>query len=107
MLKNGSTKSEHIIFFFEQLHNKLWDWFGDEYIKSTIIVFDNASIHISNCTKTYLKYKMLSVLTLPPYTPEQNDVEQVFKRLKTDLSRQDFSKKRLEYIITEAIMLMK
>ena len=107
MLKNGSTKSEHIIFFFEQLHNKLWDWFGDEYIKSTIIVFDNASIHISNCTKTYLKYKMLSVLTLPPYTPEQNDVEQVFKRLKTDLSRQDFSKKRLEYIITETIMLMK
>ena len=50
---------------------------------------------------------MLSVLTLPPYTPEQNDVEQVFKRLKTDLSRQDFSKKRLEYIITETIMLMK
>ena len=29
MLKNGSTKSEHIIFSFELLHNKLWDWFGD------------------------------------------------------------------------------
>ena len=48
---------------------------------------------------------MLSVLTLPPYTPEQNDVEQVFKRLKTDLSRQDFSKKGFECIITETIKL--
>ena len=53
------------------------------------------------------KIQKLSVLTLPSYTPEQNYVEQVFKRLKTDLSRCDFTKKRLEYIITETIMAMK
>ena len=28
MLKTGSIKSEHMIFFFELLHAKLWDWFG-------------------------------------------------------------------------------
>ena len=83
-IKNGSTKSEHIIFIFELLDIKLWDWFGEEYIRSTIIVFDNASIHISDRTQSYLKYKKFSVFTLPPYTPEQNNVEQVFKRLKTD-----------------------
>ena len=77
MLKNGSSKSEHIIFFFELLDSKLCDWFGEEYIRSTIIVFDNASIHMSDRTRSYLKYKKLSVLTLPPYTPEQNNVEQV------------------------------
>ena len=107
MLKSGSTKSEHMIFFFEILHEKLCDWFGENYISSTIIVFDNASVHISDVWKTYFKYKKLSVLTLPPYTPEQNNVEQVFKRLKTDLSTCDFSKKRLEYIVTETIINMK
>ena len=107
MLKTGSTKSEHIISFFELLHEKLCDWFGETYINSTIIVLDNASVHVSDICKSYYKYKNLSVLTLPPYTPEQNNVEQVFKRLKTDLSTWDFSKKRLEYIVTEAIMNMK
>ena len=107
MLKSGSTKSEHMIFFFEILHEKLCDWFGENYISSTIIVFDNASVHISDVWKTYFKYTKLSVLTLPPYTPEQNNVEQVFKRLKTDLSTCDFSKKRLEYIVTETIINMK
>ena len=107
MLKSGPTKSEHIIFFFELLHLKLCDWFGEEYINSTIVVFDNASVHVSERCKAYLKWKKLSVLTLPSYTPEQNNVEQVFKRLKTDLSKCDMSKKRLEYIVTETIMNMK
>ena len=107
MLKTGATKSEHIITFFELLHSKLWDFFGEEYIKSTIIIFDNASVHVSDSCRAYFKWKMLSVLTLPPYTPEQNHVEQVFKRLKTDLSKCDFSKKRLEYIVSETIMKMK
>ena len=98
MLKSGPTKSEHIIFFFELLHLKLCDWFGEEYINSTIVVFDNASVHVSERCKAYLKWKKLSVLTLPSYTPEQNNVEQVFKRLKKDLSKCDMSKKRLEYI---------
>lgn len=48
MLKTGSTKSEHIISFFELLHLKLCDWFGDKYIESTIIVFDNAAVHVSD-----------------------------------------------------------
>ena len=107
MLKTGATKSEHMIFFFELLHSKLCDWFGEEYISSTVVVLDNASVHVSDRCKAYLKWKRLSVLTLPPYTPEQNHVEQAFKRLKTDLSKWDFSKKRLEYIVCEAIMKMK
>ena len=107
MLKTGATKSEHMIFFFELLHTKLCDWFSEEYIKSTIFVFDNASVHLSDRCKSYFKWKKLSVLTLPPYTPEQNNVEQVFKRLKTDLSKQDLSKKRLEYIVAETIIEMK
>ena len=107
MLKTGATKSEHMIFFFELLHSKLSDWFGEDYINSTVIVFDNASVHVSDRWKSYLKWKKLSVLTLPPYTPEQNHVEQVFKRLKTDLSKWDLSKKRLEYIVSETIMKMR
>ena len=48
MLKIGATKSEHMIFFFELLHSKLSDWFGENYINSTVIIFDNASVHISD-----------------------------------------------------------
>ena len=107
MLKTGSTKSEHIIFFFELLHAKLCDWFGKEYLGSTIVVLDNASVHLSSNCRSYFSSKGLSVLTLPPYTPEQNNVEQVFKRLKTDLSKRDLAKKRLEYIVADTIMRMK
>ena len=48
MLKTGATKSEHMIFFFELLHSKLSDWFGEDYINSTVIVLDNASVHVSD-----------------------------------------------------------
>ena len=107
MLKTGATKSDRMVSFFELLHDKLCDWFGEEYIKSTVIVLDNASVHVSDRCRADFKWKMLSVLTLPSYTPEQNYVEQVFKRLKTDLSKCDFSKRRLEYIVSETIMKMK
>ena len=82
-------------------------WFGEEYINSTIVVFENASVHVSEGCKAYLKLKKFSVLTLPSYTPEQNNVDQVFKRLKADLSKCYMSKKRLKYIIAETIMNMK
>ena len=85
MLESVPTKSEHIIFFFELLHSKLCDWLGEEYINFTIVVFNNASVHVSERCKAYLKWKKRSVLTFPSYTPEQNNVEQVFKRLKTEL----------------------
>ena len=62
---------------------------------------------MSDRTQSYLKYKKLSVLTLPPYTPEQNNFGQVFKWLNTDFSNCDFTKKRLEYIVTETTMVMK
>ena len=107
MLKTGSTTSHHIIFFFELLNQKLCDLYGNDYISSTVIVLDNASIHLSESWSSYFKFKKLSILTLPPYSPELNDVEQVFKRLKTDLSICDFSKKRLEYIVAESIIKMK
>ena len=68
MLKNSSSKSEHIILIFELLDNKLCDLFGEECIRSKIIVFDNASINISDRTLPYLKYKKLSVLILSSYT---------------------------------------
>ena len=106
MLITGATKSENINFFFELLHIKLYDWFSEEYIKSTIFVFDNASVHLSDRCKSNFKWKKLSVLTLPQYTPEQNKVEIVFKRFLIDLSKQDLSKKRLEYIVAETIIGM-
>ena len=85
-------------FLWTFVHKTLW-LFSKEFIKSTIFVFDNASIHLSDRCKSYFKWKKLSVLTLPPHTPEQNNVEQDFKRLNTDFSKQDLSKKRLDILL--------
>ena len=62
MLKTGATISDYMVSFFELLHDKLCDWFGEEYLKSTVIVLDNASLHVSDRCKAYFKWKMLSYL---------------------------------------------
>ena len=53
---------------------------------------------MSNKCKSYLKWKKLYVFILQPKTQEQIYVEQVFRRLKPDLSKCDLSKKRLKHI---------
>ena len=103
MLKKGSTKAEHVMYFFDLLHDKLVSWFGDEYITHTVFVFDNAAVHVSAKSKAYFKDKQLSVLTIPSYTPELNYVEEVFRLLKSKLKLKPMYKKRLEYLVAEAI----
>jgi len=50
-----------------------------------VVVMDNGSIHVSRDTQAALVglgKRQLTVLRLPPYSPELNDIERVFRTLK-------------------------
>ena len=59
--------------------------FVDEITKPTVVVIDNASIHKSKKFKEMLpiwKKKGLTVFYLPPYSPQLNPIEMVWKFMK-------------------------
>ena len=51
MLKTGATKSKYIILFFKLLHSKHCEWFNKESINLTIIVLENAFVHVRDWCK--------------------------------------------------------
>ena len=104
MLKQGSTRSEHVIRFFELLDVRMKDLFTDEYRKNTIFVMDNARVHTSSLVQRYLRQKDFAVLMLPAYSPELNKVEYTFRLLKNRLRKECLHGRRLESVIAETIL---
>jgi transposase len=52
--------------------------------KDTIVIVDNASIHKSKQVKAFLKkHTDVKIYYLPPYSPEYNPVEIVWRLIKT------------------------
>ena len=103
MLKKGTTKTHHVIMFFEKLHAMLCNAFSDDYIKYTVFVLDNARVHVSSEARTFFKEKQFAVMTLPPYTPELNKVEGTFNLIKTLIKKQNLYERRLEHVVVDAI----
>jgi len=104
MLKRGSTTSEHVAYFIDMLHEVLIKTYGAGYLKHTIFIMDNAKVHVSNASKKHFRVKGYPILTLPPYTPEYNRVENTFNLLKMVLKKKNLYKKRLEYVVAHAIL---
>ena len=104
MLKKGSTTSEHIAYFIDMLHEVLARTFGDDYLKHTIFIMDNAKVHVSGVAKRHFKEKGYPILALPPYTPEYNKVENTFNLLKMILKKKNLYIKKLEYVVAHAIL---
>jgi hypothetical protein len=100
-MKKGSTSSHHILQFFSMLDELMSDWFGHEYKYSTIFIFDNARIHISEISKSFYSKAGIMTINLPPYTPELNKVEKTFAQLKNLVKYKNLSNKRLEYVVCE------
>ena len=56
--------------------------------QTTVVILDNASCHTSNAFKECLKRwdeRGLLVYHLPPYSPELNSIERLWKKLKYQL----------------------
>lgn len=107
MVKKGSTKTYHIKRFFNLLDDKLTQLYTSEYKFYTIFIMDNAKVHVSKAARRFFKESELTVITLPPYTPELNKVERTFFYLKASLKKQDFEKSRLEKLVIDAIIGLK
>lgn len=73
----GKVNTDVVINFFNK--------FSKHIIKQTVVVLDNASIHRSKKFKEELKKweKLgLHILYLPPYSPELNHIEMLWREMK-------------------------
>lgn len=64
---------------------EVFNLFADQITKDTIVVLDNAAIHTSKKFKTKIqewKEKGLILFYLPPYSPQLNPIEQLWKFMK-------------------------
>ena len=74
-----SSKSGDAKIFIQHLHQLRQHSKG----KTTIVIVDNASIHRSKKVKKFLElHKDVKLYFLPPYSPEYNPVEIVWRILK-------------------------
>lgn len=75
--KEGTMKSTDIIGFFND--------FAQSITQPTLVVLDNASIHKSNEFKAKIegwKEQDLHLYFLPPYSPELNKIEILWRKMK-------------------------
>jgi len=77
-LTEKSCNSEIIVEFFEQIKQQYPD-------KEIIIVLDNASYNRSRYTTEYANYYGITLYFLPPYSPNLNLIERLWKFTKKKL----------------------
>jgi transposase len=74
----GTFRADHIIRLCEEL---------PPVPVPTVVVLDNASIHVSTQVKAArpaLRARRTFLYYLPPYSPELNDIERLFRTIKYD-----------------------
>ncbi len=72
-----SIDADFIVGFFEEFSFKI--------TKQTVIVLDNASVHVARKVKERMPYwqkRGLHIFYLPPYSPHLNIIERLWKELK-------------------------
>jgi len=80
---NGSCNGDNTIAFLDQLRL----WLGDD-LSNVLIIWDGASYH-SRCTQVqhHADQIGLSFRSLPPYSPDLNPIEGLWKWMREDLSQ--------------------
>ena len=77
------------------------------YEKRMIVIYDNASIHKTKKVRNIMKKLNWVVFTIPPYSPELNQIEHTFSNLKVRIAKRNFNIKKFKEIIREEIMKLK
>lgn len=96
-MRVGINKAANFIEFMEELEFVLReeyngftiDWKNKfiEYRKRLVFILDNASIHTDSTVQEFFANWKFMALTLPPYTPQFNPIELVFRMIKARISR--------------------
>ena len=77
------------------------------YEKRMIVIYDNASIHKTKKVRIIMKKLKWVVFTIPPYSPELNQIEHTFGILKVRIAKRNFNIKEFKEIIIEEIIKLK
>lgn len=84
-LRKGTNKEVQFIDFFLDLVQWLRKHLKQKYTqyrRKLVVCMDNASIHLTKEVEEAFKCLGVVALTLPPYTPEYNPIENVFALFK-------------------------
>jgi putative transposase len=93
-----SSKAESICEFLEEIAEK-------NKKKIIILVLDNSKAHKADKTKTKAKELGIKLVFLPPYSPDLNPVEFIWKTVKREVSARFIrSKEHLRNIIKNEFM---
>ena len=70
----------------------------------TVVIWDNLPAHCQHEVEKLARSMQIILVNLPPYSPDLNPIEKVWKQIKRQISYQGFieSKEKLSHIITSS-----
>ena len=105
MIKSKTTNEGQFWDFLKQIDKELrYRLAKPTYERRMVVMFDNASIHKTKEVKLLVKKLKWIVFTIPPYSPELNQIEHTFGILKSKISRRNMNGKELKQIVIEEII---
>ena len=105
MIKSKTTNEDQFWDFLKQIDKELILRLAKTtYERRMVVMFDNASIHKTKEVKLLVKKLRWVVFTIPPYSPELNQIEHTFGILKSKISKRNMNGKELKQIVIEEII---
>ena len=103
-MKSKTTNEDQFCEFIKLLDKQLISRLAKiTYERRMIVMFDNASIHKTKEVKFLVQKLVLVVFTIPPYSPEINQIEHTFGILKSKMSKRSFNAKTVMQVVKEEI----
>ena len=105
MMKRKTTSDNQFWDFINLLDNEPQSRLAKTtYERRMVVMFDNASIHKTKKVKLLVKKLRWVVFSIPPYSPELNQIEHTFGILKSNISKRNMNRKELKQIVIEEII---
>ena len=104
MMKSKTTNKDQFWEFIKLLDKQLISRLAKiTYERRMVVMFDNASIHKTKEVKLLVKKLGWVVFTIPPYSPELNQIEHTFGIIKSKMSKRNFNAKTVMQVVKEEI----
>ena len=107
MMKSKTTNEDQFRDFINLLDKELRSRLAKiTYERRMVVMFDNASIHKTKEVKLLVKKLGWVEFTIPPYSPEFNQIEHTFGILKSKISKRNLNGKTMMQIVKEEILCL-
>ena len=103
-VKKGPSNQDTFIEFVENLYTELKLLLSSSQLKyRTVIVLDNARIHLTKRVRESVKKLGMVFVSCPPYCPEVNKIEHLFGTLKNKLAQRNLIYKDFLSVVLDVI----